>query len=924
MGVKNIFFRGFCALIAVVFGADLRAQNVSVAGQVVDERTREPLQSVVYWGTTKTATDLDGRFRLPSVAVPGRIRITSFGYQETQVEIRSEQKSLVVGLKPASTQLSAAEVVGAKISEKQKQAPLTIEALDLVSMKEAPAPNFYEALGAMKGVDLTSASIGFKIINTRGFNSTSPVRSLQVIDGIDNQAPGLNFSLGNFLGASELDVQQVDIISGAVGALYGPSAFNGVISINTKDPYRFQGTAFQMKAGERRLAEVAFRHAEAFQRADGSPSWAYKINLFALRADDWEATNLNATDDSPSSITNPGGYDAVNRYGDEIAYNDGGDVKTYAGIGNYHRRGIEEDELVDYNTENLKIASALHYKTRTGIEGIYSFNFGTGTTVYQGDNRFSLKDILFLQNRVELRKEDKWFVRAYTTHEDAGKTYDAYFTALRMQDSVLNEGFWANQYRSFWTIFQKPKLRALPGYPDESLPFEEFSAQMRDFAAANPDQFQAFHESNRNWMNAAYDPDSLLLPGSAGFAALKEHIISRTFNEGGSRFWDRSSLAHVHGQRKWQSDAFGVWTLGGSYRRYAPNSRGTLFSDTNGRRLRVSEFGLYGGWERSWNRWTVNASGRLDKNQNFRWLASPAASAVYKPNTSTVLRFGVSSAVRNPTLQDQYLYYNVGRALLLGNLNGYDSLVTIDEVQQFLGAGVQERSSWVWDYYNREAVRPEQVRNAEVGLRTTLWKKLYVDATYYYSWYTDFIGYHIGLKIEDDPGGSAVDRLKGVQAYRIASNAEQMVTTQGFSAGVNYYFSRYTLAGNYTWNVLNSAVDDPIIPAYNTPANKFNISVSGRDLDWKIASGFCGFNVTYKWVQGFLFEGSPQFTGAIDSYSLVDAQVSWYKPTSKWTVKLGASNLLNAQVIQVYGGPTVGRLAYATVTCDLSKVKKKS
>ena len=520
MGVKNIFFRGFSALIAVVFGADLQAQNVSVAGQVVDERTREPLQSVVYWGSTKTATDLDGRFRLPSVSVPGRIRIASFGYQETQVEIRGEQKSLVVGLKPASTQLSAAQVVGAKISEKQKQAPLTIEALDMVSMKEAPAPNFYEALGAMKGVDLTSASIGFKIINTRGFNSTSPVRSLQVIDGIDNQAPGLNFSLGNFLGASELDVQQVDIISGAVGALYGPSAFNGVISINTKDPYRFQGTAFQMKAGERRLAEVAFRHAEAFQRADGSPSWAYKINLFALRADDWEATNLSATDDSPSSITNPGGYDAVNRYGDEIAYNDGGDVKTYAGIGNYHRRGIEEDELVDYNTENLKIASALHYKTRTGIEGIYSFNFGTGTTVYQGDNRFSLKDILFLQNRVELRKEDKWFVRAYTTHEDAGKTYDAYFTALRMQDSVLNDGFWANQYRSFWTIFQKPSLRALPGYPDESLPFEEFSAQMRDFAAANPDQFQSFHQSNRNWMNAAYDPDSLLLPGSAGFAAL--------------------------------------------------------------------------------------------------------------------------------------------------------------------------------------------------------------------------------------------------------------------------------------------------------------------------------------------------------------------------------------------------------------------
>jgi len=182
------------------------------------------------------------------------------------------------------------------------------------------------------------------------------------LTGLTTKSPGLNFSLGNFLGASELDVQQVDVISGAVGALYGPSAFNGVIAMTTKDPYRFQGTSVQFKAGERRLGEFGFRHAQAYKRADGTSSWAYKINLFALRADDWEATNLNPTDDSKSPATNPGGYDAVNRYGDEIAYDHGGDVKTYAGIGTYHRRGIEESALVDYNTENLKMATSVHYR----------------------------------------------------------------------------------------------------------------------------------------------------------------------------------------------------------------------------------------------------------------------------------------------------------------------------------------------------------------------------------------------------------------------------------------------------------------------------------------------------------------------------------------------------------------------------------
>ena len=32
-----------------------------------------------------------------------------------------------------------------------------------------------------------------------------------------------------------------------------------------------------------------------------------------------------------------------------------------------------------------------------------------------------------------------------------------------------------------------------------------------------------------------------------------------------------------------------------------------------------------------------------------------------------------------------------------------------------------------------------------------------------------------------------------------------------------------------------------------------------------------GAGVNYKWVEGFLFEGSPQFTGSIPSYGLVDA-----------------------------------------------------
>jgi len=257
----------------------------------------------------------------------------------------------------------------------------------------------------------------------------------------------------------------------------------------------------------------------------------------------------------------------------------------------------------------------------------------------------------------------------------------------------------------------------------------------------------------------------------------------------------------------------------------------------------------------------------------------------------------------------------VGRAILLGNLDGYDNMVTVDEVGDFLGASVPDRGNWQWDYFSIDPVRPERVQTAEVGYRTTLWEKIYVDLNYYYSWYQDFIGYNIVLDIEDDPD-LGPNRLKGAQAYRIATNAQGQVTTQGFSAGLNYYFGDYySLSGNYTWNVLNTATDDPIIPAFNTPENKFNISWSARD--WKIGKvKNIGFNITYKWIQGFLFEGSPQFTGEIESYDMLDAQISYKKKEWNTIFKLGASNLLNNQAFQVYGGPRVGRLAYFSVVYD--------
>jgi iron complex outermembrane recepter protein len=322
-----------------------------------------------------------------------------------------------------------------------------------------------------------------------------------------------------------------------------------------------------------------------------------------------------------------------------------------------------------------------------------------------------------------------------------------------------------------------------------------------------------------------------------------------------------------------------------------------------------------------------NLAARLDKNVNFPVLVSPAVSLVYIPHKDHIIRAGFSSAIRNPTLTDQYLRYDVGRAILLGNLDGYKDLITVESFTNYLN-NVGNDSVLV--YFDVDPVVPEKVKTVEAGYRGFFFDHVYLDASYYYSLYDDFIGYQVGVSSKFD---TVIGFPQNPIAYRVAANSKNRVTTQGFSVAVSYYFkNKYSLTGNYSWNRLTKLdVDDPIIPAFNTPEHKFNLGFGGRDLG-KPKLGHFGFSVNYKWIKGFVFEGSPQFTGFVPTYDMFDAQISYRIPSNLITFKLGASNLFGIQTLfengsaserfgaafdnrnyQVYGGPKVGRMAYFSV-----------
>lgn len=950
----------------------------SISGVVFDDHGGEAMVGVIVsvkGTTTATMTDIDGKFDLTVTQQPPFILSFSYiGYATQEFEIKDAaamKRSYTVKIKEEGKVLKDVEVVDRRITQKQMEAPQTVETMGLQAIKQTASSTFYEGLGTLKGVDMTAASLGFVIINTRGFNSTSPVRSLQLLDGADNQAPGLNFSVGNFAGATEIDIQKVDLIVGASSSMYGPNAFNGVINMQTKNPFYYNGLTVFFKGAERNLFEGAVRYARVFKNKNNIDKFAFKVNASYLRADDWVANNMSPSTKSWQPASNPGGYDAVNRYGDELLqqstnnYDNSYFNRQAPGLKQFFRTGYLEQNLVNYNTRNIKANTELRYKITDKIEAKASYNFGTGTTVYQGDNRYSLDGLMFHQIKAEISQPDKFFIRIYTTMENSGNSYDAVFTALKLQDYAKSDNKWGSDYYRFWengspgVASPARRVNNLPGFPNTNsllwiTNYDSVNAVANNILNIYHDSLALWHNMARAFADTftAFGGNKRLVPGTSLYDSVFHSIISRTANDqGGTLFYDRSKMVHAQGEYKFSPQLKGAEKplmdiiVGASFRMYLPDSRGTIFSDTlvrvyardsagnilkdpSGRaivkdslwkKITNWEVGAYASLSRKFDFGAekkhsiiLTATCRVDKNENFNFISTPAASIVYSYKNNHTVRLSFSSAIRNPTLQDQYLYYNVGRAILIGNLKGFDSLVTIESLQNYLNSA--NPNDTMLKYVNVPKVRPEKVQSLELGYKGIIAKKLYIDASGYVSFYRYFLGYQIGATVMD------IGQTKQPkQIYRVAANSPDLIMTYGASFGFNYFFvKKFSLNGNYSWNHLDKlGSNDPIIPAFNTPEHKFNIGISGYNIKIKKQEGF-GFNINYKWINGFNFEGSPQFTGSIPTYSLLDAQISWEVKKLFSTFKVGGSNLVSLHNYQAYGGPGIGRMIYGSILLDIN------
>lgn len=428
------------------------AQAVTIKGTVKDATTKGTISavSVVIKGTsTGTYTDDNGNFTLTtSQSLPVTLEISAVNFATKTVTISTADGN-VIELEQSSALGQEVVVSATRTPSRILESPVSIERVGNTAIRTAAAANYYDMISNLKGVDVVTSSLTFKTPATRGFNGSGNTRVNQMMDGMDNQAPGLNFSVGSVIGLTELDVDNFELLQGASSALYGPGGMNGTILINGKNPFKYQGLSFQIKTGlmhaDKRQRPTSSYHNWAVRFGKKvSDKFAYKIGAEFIQAKDWLADDMrnyrrigstsgNLVDGTRSTDPN---YDGVNVYGDETTTNlrsvlnaVGAQVPFWQGFINtlpanipVSRTGYTEKEVTNPNTFNFKFSGALHYKIAKNVEAILAGHWGTGNSVYTGSQRYSLKDFKIGQYKLEFQGKN-WFLRGFTTQENSGESY---------------------------------------------------------------------------------------------------------------------------------------------------------------------------------------------------------------------------------------------------------------------------------------------------------------------------------------------------------------------------------------------------------------------------------------------------------------------------------------------------------------------
>jgi outer membrane receptor protein involved in Fe transport len=893
-------------MVCLLFSTSLLAQT-SVSGSVSEASTGEPLigvNIVVKDQVIGTITDVQGNFKLTVQQLPPFIiQVSMIGFETQEIDITDTP---ITGLE---VQLSESILLGqeivvsaSRVEEGIMESPVTVEKMDIIAIQQSAAPNFFESLSHIKGVTTSTGSLTFNAINTRGFATIANVRFVTLVDGMDISAPLLNFPTGNLVGISELDAESVELVPGAASALYGPNAFNGILFMNSKSPFDYQGLSAQLKVGltdsdaggSDPLYNFGIRYAKSY-----NDKFAFKINFNYLSATDWIGNDYTTDRVIPGNPVGSPNFDGLNTYGDEAVI--AGSIADLTGLPelaplgdiDIRRTGIREQVLLDSrDAKSIKGDVALHYRVNDKIEALYNYRYGGGSSIYQGSAKFVLRDFSQQFHKLELRG-DNFFLRGYHTQTDDGDSYnmDALGAFVNERISPSSTEWVPNYLGTYVAAIQG----LIPGVPAGD---EEIAHQTA----------RTVSDASRNELTPAE------LQGLID-ATIDANL---QIDENGAGFIEGSRLLHIEGNYNFKNQIdWAEVIVGGNFRRYSIWSGGTIFDenlndDGSFDRVNISEWGAYVQLSKRLGDVKLTGSLRYDKNENFDGQVNPRLSAVYSINENHHIRASFQTGFRNPDSQSQFIWFPTSAGILVGSTEKNAARYGIHRGSGGAGALNPETLEPVEIDY----VEPEELTAFEIGYKGIFSKSVLVDVNYYHNNYKNFIANFPVLSAGpvERRGEILTNPVGGVNILMNPFvNVRNDVNSDGIGVGLTWNIGNgYSVGGSYNWAQfsVDGELPEGFVAGFNTPEHKLNVNLSNRDIGNNI-----GFYVGFRWQDEFLWE-STFGVGTIPDFGVLDLQVSYKLEPLKSVVKLGGTNLFSGDYRTNIGAGFVGSQYYVAITFD--------
>jgi outer membrane receptor protein involved in Fe transport len=946
-----LLFCGICFAQNTISGTVVDAQGNAIPGARVQISTSTSVFSYA---------DFIGGFSLKTQdPFPITLKATMLGYSDNTIVVTEENKSgIKIQLVEEANELTEIVVSASRTAERLIESPVTIERMNAREAKNASGATFYESIENLKEVHVNTGSLAFKSINTRGFASAANPRFMQLVDGMENTAPSLNVVIGNLVGVSDLDVESVEILPGASSALYGANAFNGIMFMNSISPFKKQGISAYVKSGvtSQEAAGTNSYYDFGIRGAyKASEKFAFKGNLTYLRASDWIANDTRNVSPIGQNLPPSQFYDAINAYGDEIfTFIPASAATRGINVGLVSRTPYNDRDLNDNRVENFKVDASINYKPfENDVEIILQHKMGFGTTNYSAsDARTRLEDFLLRQTKLELRGKN-YFLRGYYTGQNSGDSYSMTRAAWNINSQTKANDLW---FRDFATAFVAAELS---GITDR----ERTSVIARQYADYNIVPTNVFINTSGGLLPKPTG-NARLEPTSKEFKDLFYQIIASDDNQTGAKFTDTSNFYHTEGNYNFKDViSFAELQLGGSYRLYNTNSRGTVFTDANDK-INVSEYGVYSQLQKKLinDRLKLTGSMRYDKSTNFVGNISPRFSMSYSfgKNKQRNLRASFQTGFRNPTLQDQYLGINLGGLAQVGsakdNLTKFTEVLTTTRAFNVNNSAGQPFPTTVTltglDAYNNSfsyssvqdyiqsifdakidpsklrpiqvaQVKPEKVKSYELGYRADI-SSFIIDLNGYYNTYNDFITqkrvitpYYGNTNASSKTSVeylSAVTAIgnRDVRTYQVYTNSITEVNSLGVGVGVSKKLGKYDVGVSYNHAEIDydRTVDPDFFPGFNTPKSRVKFNFGNDKITERL-----GFNTNLRWNSEYLWQ-SLSGTGIIPENVVFDAQVNYSIPSLNSFIKVGGTNLFGKDYLQVLGAGQIGQQIYASWTVN--------